>query len=50
VLNDPEMRSRFTPLGLDISGASGPEVAAIIKADVAKWAKVIKEAGITAAD
>ena len=50
VLHDSEMRARFTQLGLDISGAPGPELAAIIKADLVKWAKVIKEAGITAGD
>lgn len=50
VLADPEMRTRFTQLGLDTSGATGAELAAIIKADVAKWAKVIKDAGITATD
>ena len=44
------MRARFTQLGLDTSGATGSELAAIIKTDLVKWAKVIKDAGITVAD
>ena len=36
--------------GLDIVGTTPGELAATIKADVGKWAKVIKEAGITATD
>lgn len=50
VINAPELRTRFSQLGLDISGKTGEEVSAIIKADIPKWAKVIKEAGITMAD
>jgi tripartite-type tricarboxylate transporter receptor subunit TctC len=50
VLAQPEMRASFTKLGLDIVGNSPGELAAIIKSDIAKWAKVIKEAGITATD
>ena len=50
LLNDPEVRGRFTQLGLDVSDVPGPELLGIIKADLAKWAKVIKQAGITAAD
>lgn len=50
VLGDPDMRARFTQLGLDTSGVAGPDLAAIIKADIVKWAKVIKDAGITAGE
>lgn len=50
VINNPELRTRFSQLGLDITGRTGEEVSAIIKADIPKWAKVIKEAGITMAD
>jgi tripartite-type tricarboxylate transporter receptor subunit TctC len=46
VLADPEMRARFTQLGLDTVGNAPAEMAAGIKTDIAKWAKVIKEAGI----
>jgi tripartite-type tricarboxylate transporter receptor subunit TctC len=50
VLGQPEMRARFAQLGLDTVGSSPGELAAIIKSDIAKWTKVIKEAGITATD
>ena len=50
VLAQPDMRAAFTKLGLDMVGNTPTEFAAIIKSDIAKWAKVIKEAGITAAD
>jgi len=46
----PDVRDKLAALGLDTS-ADGPEaMAAIIKADTAKWAKVIKDAGIKAAE
>ncbi len=50
VLAQPDTRARFTQLGLDPVGNTPAELAAIIKSDIAKWTKVIKEAGITAAD
>ena len=50
ILAQPDIRARFTQLGLDTVGNSPAELAAIIKSDIAKWAKVIKEAGITATD
>ena len=50
VLAHPDTRASFTKLGLDTVGTTPGELGAIIKADIAKWAKVIKEAGITAAD
>lgn len=50
VLAHPETRASLTKLGLDTVGGTPGEFAAIIKSDMAKWAKVIKEAGITATD
>jgi len=44
------MRARFSQLGLDVVGNTPGELSAIIKADIEKWAKVIKDAGITATD
>lgn len=46
IVADPDMRARFAQLGLDTVGGSPGELAAIIKADIGKWAKVIKDAGI----
>ena len=42
----PEVRAKFASLGLEGVGNSPAEFAAAIKSDLAKWAKVIKEAGI----
>jgi tripartite-type tricarboxylate transporter receptor subunit TctC len=50
VLAQADMRASFTKLGLDLVGSTSGELAAIIKSDIAKWGKVIKEAGITATD
>jgi tripartite-type tricarboxylate transporter receptor subunit TctC len=50
VLAEPDMRARFAQLGLDPVGNSPDELAAIIKADLAKWAKVIKQVGIKAGE
>jgi tripartite-type tricarboxylate transporter receptor subunit TctC len=50
VLAQSDMRTSLTKLGLDIVGSTPAELGTIIKSDVAKWAKVIKEAGITATD
>jgi len=46
----PDLRARFAQLGLDTVGSAPAELAVIVKTDIAKWSKVIKEAGITAAD
>ena len=40
------MLEKFTQLGLDTVSGSPMELAAIIKSDIVKWAKVIKDAGI----
>ena len=50
VLGQADVRASFTKLGLDMVGSSPGELAAIIKSDIAKWGKVIRDAGITATD
>ena len=50
VLAQPDIQARFAQLGLDTVGNSPSELAAIIKSDIEKWAKVIKDAGITASE
>jgi tripartite-type tricarboxylate transporter receptor subunit TctC len=48
VVGEPDMREKLAKLGLD-TAADGPDAfAAIIKADIAKWAKVIKDNNIKA--
>jgi tripartite-type tricarboxylate transporter receptor subunit TctC len=45
-----DMREKFAQIGVDGVGNPPDEFAAIIKADTAKWAKVIKDAGIKASE
>lgn len=42
----PEMRERMLGLGLEPVGSTPEEFAVFVKADIAKWAKVIKESGV----
>ncbi len=45
-LAQPDTRARFAQLGMEGVGNSPAEFSAVIKTDLARWAKVIKEAGI----
>ena len=47
---DPEMKAKLAQLGLDATSDLPDALAAIIKADIAKWAKVIKSANIKAGE
>jgi tripartite-type tricarboxylate transporter receptor subunit TctC len=48
VLRRPDVIERFRNSGVEVVGSTPEEFAAAMKADMAKWAKVIKEAGIHA--
>jgi tripartite-type tricarboxylate transporter receptor subunit TctC len=43
----PDVRARLADLGIDIIGNSPDDFARTIKAEIPKWAKIIKESGIT---
>jgi tripartite-type tricarboxylate transporter receptor subunit TctC len=45
-LNTPEIKEKFANSGVDIAAGSPDELRAFVKADTARWAKVIKDAGI----
>lgn len=45
-LQSPEAKKRFAEQGAIIVGSSPDEYAKFVKAELAKWAKVVKEAGI----
>ena len=49
-LNAPEVRERLQSLGADPVGTSPEEFDALFKADIRKFAEVIKEAGIPPQD
>lgn len=46
VINQPKIKNKLFSLGLETIGNSPKEFAAVIKSDTAKWAKVIKDAGL----
>ncbi len=48
VLKSPEVRQRMATLGVDISGMGPEAFGKYQKAEIARWGKVIKDAGITA--
>jgi tripartite-type tricarboxylate transporter receptor subunit TctC len=45
-LAQTDLRPRLGDLGLEAIGSSPDELAAVIRAEMPKWAKLIKEAGI----
>ena len=45
-LNRPEVKEKFLSIGQEIITTTPEEIVAIIKSDIAKWGKVIKDAGI----
>ncbi|HSV80575.1 MAG TPA: tripartite tricarboxylate transporter substrate binding protein [Ramlibacter sp.] len=42
----PDVRAKLETAGIEIQGGSPQDYAALIKSDLAKWSKVVKEAGI----
>jgi tripartite-type tricarboxylate transporter receptor subunit TctC len=47
-LSTPEVRKRLADIGMEVISNSPAEFAAAITAETPQWAKVIKDAGITA--
>jgi tripartite-type tricarboxylate transporter receptor subunit TctC len=50
IVSQPDMRANFGRIGLDVVTDPPDAFAAIIRTDTAKWAKVIKDAGIKAGE
>ena len=48
IIKLPDVRSRLEAEAFDVPNDTPEQFAAYIKADIAKWAKVVKETGITA--
>jgi tripartite-type tricarboxylate transporter receptor subunit TctC len=46
IVAEPEMKAKMAPLGFEPDGGSSAEFAAYVKAEVAKWKKVIADAKI----
>ena len=47
-LDDPDVRKELTTLGVDIQADTPEEFSAYIKAEIPKWAEVIRESGANA--
>jgi tripartite-type tricarboxylate transporter receptor subunit TctC len=47
-VNSPEIRTRFASLGVEGVGSGSDEFRAYIKAELSRWEKTIREAGIKA--
>jgi len=45
-LKMPDVRAKLEAAGIEIQGGTPQDYAALIKSDLAKWAKVVKAAGI----
>ncbi|HEV7820538.1 MAG TPA: tripartite tricarboxylate transporter substrate binding protein, partial [Burkholderiales bacterium] len=48
VLALPEVKDRLVVLGAEVVASTPPEFGAFIKSDIAKWGKLVREAGIKA--
>jgi tripartite-type tricarboxylate transporter receptor subunit TctC len=46
ILNDPDMKGRFFNAGTEVVASSPSQLAVTMRADMARWGKVIKDAGI----
>jgi tripartite-type tricarboxylate transporter receptor subunit TctC len=47
-LTTPEVAERFRSQGIDLVTSTPEEFAALIKAEILKWRKVVKDSGATA--
>jgi len=45
VIAQPDLRARFSELGMEPVGNTPQELAAVIQSDLVKWARVIKDSG-----
>jgi tripartite-type tricarboxylate transporter receptor subunit TctC len=46
-LQAPDLKERLSAAGIDPVGTTGEELDHIVRAEIAKWAQVIRKAGIT---
>jgi tripartite-type tricarboxylate transporter receptor subunit TctC len=44
-LAQPDIRARLTDLGMDVVGSTPEQLAVIMRAEIPKWAKVVKDSG-----
>ncbi|MCR5869035.1 tripartite tricarboxylate transporter substrate binding protein [Aquincola sp. J276] len=46
-LHSPDVKEKFAAQGVDAIGSSAPQFAAYLKDQMAKWSKVVQDAGVT---
>lgn len=46
ILKSPEIRERFTAMGIELIGSTAPEFVAFMADEALKWAKIAKDAGV----
>ena len=46
VMKMPALRERFAAEGVEAGGMSPEELAAMLRSEIAKWSKVVRQAGI----
>ena len=46
VITLPDVKERMSGLGMDVAGGTPEDFGALVRSDIAKWAKVIRQAGI----
>jgi tripartite-type tricarboxylate transporter receptor subunit TctC len=49
-INTPAVREKLSGQGIDVSGAPGNELDALVRKEIVRWAKVIKDNNIKAGD
>jgi tripartite-type tricarboxylate transporter receptor subunit TctC len=47
-VNDPEIRNRFSEIGIEPVGGTPEQTSRFLAGEIAKWAKVINTAGVKA--
>jgi tripartite-type tricarboxylate transporter receptor subunit TctC len=48
IISLPEIREKFVGQGIELNGSTPAEMDAFLKAEIAKWAKVVKASGARA--
>jgi tripartite-type tricarboxylate transporter receptor subunit TctC len=46
VVNDPKVRDLLAPAGFETGSSRPEEVSEVVKADIARWKKLVSDAGI----
>ena len=45
IINAPDMRERFVAQGVDLAASTPEQFAALIKAEVPRWRKIVQDSG-----